>query len=263
MSYMYNKLFTKILDSSIWLEPDATRIVWMTLIAAMDEDGFVQFASVANLAHRARVTLEDAKKAVLALESPDENSSDPDNEGRRLERVDGGWIILNATKYRELVTRTVAKEQTRRRVAKYREKKRSGNGDVTECNGKQAGCNGDVTPSEACTAAITESDTKSEAFQPPSQPKASPSGFEEFWAAYPRRVAKANAMKAWTKLNCNSILPQILTAVRRCKSSQDWTKDGGQFIPHPATWLNRSGWEDELQQRCGSGIQENLIPHIE
>ena len=43
---MYNKLFTKILDSSIWLESDGTRIVWMTLLAAMDQDGFAQFASV-------------------------------------------------------------------------------------------------------------------------------------------------------------------------------------------------------------------------
>ena len=56
-THMYNKLFTKILDSSIWLEPSGTRIIWLTMIAAMDENGFVQFASVANLAHRARIEL--------------------------------------------------------------------------------------------------------------------------------------------------------------------------------------------------------------
>jgi hypothetical protein len=70
--------------------------------------------------------------------------------------------------------------------------------------------------------------------------------FDEFWQAYPRRVGKGNAEAAWKKHGCSKLLPQILTAVRACKISPDWTKDGGQFIPHPATWLNRRGWEDEL-----------------
>jgi hypothetical protein len=127
---MYNKIFTKILDSSIWLEPTPTRIVWVTLIAAMDEDGFVQSACVANLAHKARVTLKEATEAVKILEGPDENSSDKDNDGRRIEKVPGGWMVLNASKYRELVTRAVSKEQTRIRVARHRAKKH-GNADVT------------------------------------------------------------------------------------------------------------------------------------
>jgi hypothetical protein len=78
--------------------------------------------------------------------------------------------------------------------------------------------------------------------------------FEQFWQAYPRRVGKGNAEKAWHKFGCDSLLPLILTAVRKCKLSADWTKEGGQFIPHPATWLNRKGWEDEMGPRQGSGI---------
>jgi hypothetical protein len=128
---MYNKLFTKILDSSIWLEPMPTRIVWLTLIAVMDETGFAQFASVANVAHRARVTVEEAQEAIRVLEGPDVNSSDPDHEGRRLERVPGGWIVLNAEKHRALVTRAIIKEQTRQRVQRHRDK-RPGNAPVTE-----------------------------------------------------------------------------------------------------------------------------------
>lgn len=128
---MYNKLFTKILDSSIWLESSPTRIVWVTLIAVMDEHGFAQFASVANLANRARVTLEEAKEAVARLESPDVDSSDPENEGRRLERVPGGWLVLNAEKHRKMVTRAIIQAQTRERVRRHREKKRSSNASVT------------------------------------------------------------------------------------------------------------------------------------
>lgn len=148
---MYNKIFTKILDSSIWLESNETRLVWMTLLAAMDETGFAQFASVANLAHRARIELSAAEAAVKCLESADTNSSDPDHEGRRIERVAGGWIVLNAEKYRALVTRAVAQEKTRERVARFREKKRSetnSNADVTPANVS-------VTPSEA----LAETDT--------------------------------------------------------------------------------------------------------
>ena len=128
---MYNKLFTKILDSSIWLESTPTRIVWLTFIAVMDESGFAQFASVANVAHRARVTLEEAQAAVAAFEGPDPDSSDPDNAGQRLERVPGGWMVLNADKHRAMVTRALIQDQTRERVRRHREKKRSSNAIVT------------------------------------------------------------------------------------------------------------------------------------
>lgn len=128
---MYNKLFTKILDSSIWLESTPTRIVWLTFIAVMDESGFAQFAAIGNVAHRARVSLDEAEEAIKAFEGPDPSSSDPDHDGRRLERVPGGWIVLNAEKHRALVTRALKQEQTRERVRKHRAKKRTGNAHVT------------------------------------------------------------------------------------------------------------------------------------
>lgn len=150
---MYNKIFTKILDSSIWLEPSPTRIVWLTIIAAMDEDGFAQFASPANLAHRARVEPDECNAAVTVLESPDPNSADPDNEGRRIERVPGGWVVLNAAKYRDLVTRSTIQEQTRLRVAKHR-KKLSDSGGV--CNAPVTQRNEKLTPSDTDTDTDTE-----------------------------------------------------------------------------------------------------------
>ena len=98
----------------------------------MDEKGFAQFASVANVAHRARVTLDEAQVALTCFESPDIDSSDPENEGKRVERVPGGWMILNAEKHRELVTRSVIQEQTRERVRRFRERlKRNSNAPVT------------------------------------------------------------------------------------------------------------------------------------
>lgn len=148
---MYNKLFTKILDSSIWLAPDPHRLVWITLLAAMDEDGNAMFASTKNLAARARVSDEQAADAIRAFESPDSDSGDQDNEGRRVERFPGGWHVLNAHKYRELVTRAVSRERTRERVARFRAKQSNAN--VTPSNER-------VTPSEADTEADTK--TKSQ-----------------------------------------------------------------------------------------------------
>lgn len=126
---MYNKLFSKILDSSIWLEPAETRIVWITLLAAMDEDGFAHFSAIENLASRARVTVEQAAKAVECFIAPDPNSGNPANEGRRIERVPGGFIILNAAIHREVISRVIQREQNRQRVAKHRSTKA-----VTHCN---------------------------------------------------------------------------------------------------------------------------------
>jgi len=165
---MYNKLFTKILDSSIWMESLETRIVWLTFIAAMDESGFVQFASVENVAHRARVGVEAASMAVRRLESPDENSSDPENDGRRIERVPGGWMVLNAQKYRELVTRVVIQEQTKNRVRRFREKKRSGNAPVTPRNEN-------VTPSE------TDTDTEAVAGKRENEPETIDEAAARLW----------------------------------------------------------------------------------
>ena len=179
---MYNKLFTKILDSSIWLEPSGTRIIWLTMIAAMDENGFVQFASVANLAHRARIELAEAQAAVDCLEGPDTNSSDPDHEGRRIERVPGGWMILNAEKYREMVTRAVIQEKTRQRVAKHRtEKKRACNASVTHGNASVTESNACVTPSDTDTDTGAATKAASTAFQPeePSPASTKPRGVVE------------------------------------------------------------------------------------
>lgn len=158
---MYNKIFTKILDSSIWLESNATRVVWITMIAAMDETGFCQFAAVANVARRANVEVTEAAAAIHILEGPDPDSSDPENDGRRLERVPGGWIVLNAEKYRAIVTRAISQEGNRRRVARHRAKEK----DVTGGNGLVMDANEHVTISEAYT------DTEAEETNTPSKNK--------------------------------------------------------------------------------------------
>lgn len=121
---MYNKLFTKILDSSIWLESTDVRIVWITFIAMMDQDGIVPLSSVGNVANRARVSEEAATTAINCLEAPDHRNPDQDDEGRRIERIPGvGWKVINSEKYRDIVKAETQRMQNRERVRKHREKR--------------------------------------------------------------------------------------------------------------------------------------------
>ena len=72
-------------------------------------------------------------------------------------------------------------------------------------------------------------------------------GFDEFWKEYPKKKSKGQAEKAYFKINPNEQLQgKILAALKQATTSEDWAKDGGRFIPHPATWLNAKGWEDEF-----------------
>ena len=70
--------------------------------------------------------------------------------------------------------------------------------------------------------------------------------FEEFWFVYPRKVGKGDARKAWRRIAPNAVLTeQICEAVMRATESSQWRKEHGKYVPHPATWLRREGWEDE------------------
>ena len=73
--------------------------------------------------------------------------------------------------------------------------------------------------------------------------------FNRFWDAYPKHIAKQSAVKAFEKLKPDEkLLEAMLKAIARQKESKQWEKDGGAFIPYPATWLNQRRWEDELPQ---------------
>jgi hypothetical protein len=79
-------------------------------------------------------------------------------------------------------------------------------------------------------------------------------GFAAFWTAYPKKVAKPEAMKAWIKAAPDAELAeQIMAGLARAKQSKDWTKDDGQYIPHPTTWLNQRRWEDEVEGVAAGG----------
>jgi len=87
--------------------------------------------------------------------------------------------------------------------------------------------------------------------KPPLPPKGE--GFDVFWQAYPKKAGKEVAYKAWVKLSPSpTMIETLIAAVAKQKISDQWRKDGGQFIPHPSTWLNQKRWQDELPTNIGS-----------
>lgn len=118
----YTKLFSSIVASTIWREPHEVRIVWITMLAMANKQGVVD-AAVPGLADMARVSIESCETALARLESPDPHSRTPDNEGRRIKKVPGGWLILNHAKYRERMGADERREYNRVKQAESRAKK--------------------------------------------------------------------------------------------------------------------------------------------
>lgn len=113
------KLYASILDSSVWAESVETRLLWVTMLAMADENGVVR-SSVAGLAHRARISREGCEAGLAVLQAPDPDSGTPDHDGRRIERTEGGWLVLNHRRYRDMRTDSQAKAAERAR--RFRER---------------------------------------------------------------------------------------------------------------------------------------------
>lgn len=77
--------------------------------------------------------------------------------------------------------------------------------------------------------------------------------FGEFWVAYPRKVGKEAARKAWRRIKPTSDHHlKILAAIKQARNNEQWQRDNGRYIPNPSTWLNQGRWDDEIQQN-GTG----------
>lgn len=86
---------------------------------------------------------------------------------------------------------------------------------------------------------------------PPSSVRITPDhpGFDVFWTAYPRKVARPTAKKAWDK--ATPPLDRVLAALAWQCLTEQWRKEGGQYIPHPSAYLNQRRWEDERPAPLG------------
>lgn len=96
----------------------------------------------------------------------------------------------------------------------------------------------------------SSSSSSTSVLEPPISPKgdSEPTGFAEFWRTWPRhhrKIAKSKCLAHWTRHGLEGIASRVVAALKRSIASPDWTKDGGEFIPMPMSWLNKSPWETE------------------
>lgn len=244
MANAYSKLDCGIIHSTIWQEPHDVRVSWITMLALKNAQGDV-FASIPALAKLNNVTIARMEEIIGIFLSPDIYSRTKEHEGKRLFEIPGGWRVINHHAYRDNLKQPDVTATERKRKQRQRQKSTP---NVTACHGKNVTVT-DVTLCHAYTDPDpdpnTDPDPKKD--HTPLPPKGGVAdGFQRFWSAYPKRVNKGQALKAWEQVKGDKLLDEILPSLEKHKAWSQWRKDGGQFIPNPATWLRAEGWANEI-----------------
>ena len=118
----YFPFWSKTCDSSLWVEPDFVIKVFITMMAKQDLDHVVR-GTAFNIAQWAKKTELEVLEALKILSSPDTKRIEPQPfEGRRIERVEEGWLILNAEKYQKWMQETNRKSRQAKWMAAHRAK---------------------------------------------------------------------------------------------------------------------------------------------
>lgn len=237
----YVKLDCGMLDSTTWFDKDGRDIFITALLMATPKEfddpleqlevnslnqtgwsvpagwyGFVDAASL-GIIKRCGLPVEDGLEALERLGSPEVESRSQSFDGRRLVRIDGGFVVLNYINYREK-DHTAAERQRRFRA---RQKERNA---VTSRN-------------------ITQAEAKAEASKPKTLGRNASTEFEEFWKAYPKKRKKKTAREIWMrkKPELSVLLPDVTF---RITQDRRWVEG---FIPDPTTYLNQERWTDEVE----------------
>lgn len=230
---MYAKIFAQIYDGTLCTNgPWEALVTFQQLLILADQEGGVDM-TISAISRRTTIPREIIERGIEALLLPDPESRTPTEEGRRIIPLsDGrawGWKIVNYEKYRQ-----IKREQDRRDYHReYYHKRKS-----TPVK---------ATQHDSTIQPIAEA--KAEAETPPKPPKGEsvPAGFAEFWALYPKKVGKDAALSAW-KRKVKGDAAELMESLKTQKAQEAWTKEGGRFVPNPATWLNHGRWKDEVGQ---------------
>ena len=72
--------------------------------------------------------------------------------------------------------------------------------------------------------------------------------FELFWSVYPNKKSKKTAFEKFKRIDFKKTsFESIMISLEKQKQSDDWTKNGGQYVPMPQTWIFNERWTDEIQ----------------
>ena len=250
----YSKLHASVVNSSLWGQPDPVRILFITLLAICDKDGVV-YGSRSGLQRIAFINPDEADDAWETLLSPDPDSSDklraPENEGRRIKEVPGGFHLLNFGYYRGLRNDDDRREQNRAAQERFKRKALA----TSACDKPDNATVSHGKPDKATvsrTKPISEAETK--AVQTPraeeessvrlsTRPKPVASECEAVYAEYPLKVGKPVALRAIAKaIAAGTSAQELLALTRAYREARAGNTD---FVPHPATWFNQRRFLDD------------------
>lgn len=234
MGQLYARIFLQILDSSL-ADDWQTRHVFEDLLKLASSEGVVDMTHTA-ISRRTNVPLDIVERAISSLESPDPISRDPQEGGRRIVRLDAhrtwGWRIVNFDRYEAIRKQQDVREAER--VKKAASRARS----TSPC----------IPSEKEKTDPTTTTDTTTDT-EGPRQVATCPGHVrdkvtaEEIYMAYPKKVAKAFALKSIEKA-MNNIDPLKLLEATRSYAIARVGQDH-QFTPNPATWFNGARYLDD------------------
>lgn len=199
------------------------------------------------------------------------------------EVADGGYQIHDYLDYQSSAEKVKSdREATRKRVEAHRNResgKFSDKPNVTPLHQRYDGVsNGDVT---TAPHTYTHTDTQTSQETPTPREKGTkrtktgkqakqtfeyPAWFEDVWRSYPNKANKYEAFLALEALGSDEpFLDKIKDAIAWQRRSDQWTKDGGRFVPMMTTWLNKRRWEDspsEVLRSTGKSQMEQQMDVI-
>lgn len=232
----FTKLDSGIVHSTIWVQPHDVLRVWIALLALADQNGFARTAAP-SLAHLCMVPLDRMREILTVLESPDEDSRSEAHDGRRIVKVEGGWMLVNHAAYRAKRDPEADRERKREWDRQHRP---SGHARQSDDSPTQSDA---VRQSPlAPTQAEAEADTEAREKKALVQPAAAHCRFADFWAVYPNKKGKQEAEKTWRKRKLDAHCDELIAHVYLMSASDsDWLRG---YVPMGSTYLNQARWED-------------------
>lgn len=208
-----------------------TKVLWITMLAIADKNGEVH-ASIPGLARLAGISIEETEISIQKFLSPDPYSRTTDEEGRRVEAIDGGWVLINHEKYRKMASDADRKAKAAERQRRHREK-RIRNASVTP-----------VSHQNSQAEAEAEASNKSIVGETPTA-KAYSQEVQDFWDAYPKegreRSTRKKVQDQWNKIKNHVPAAVIDKAISIWGKTDKW-KSG--YVPGLHTWIRDRGYED-------------------
>lgn len=223
------RMFTqKIVDSDAFLDmPLSTQALYFHLNMRADDDGFVNNPKKIQ---RMIGASDDDLKVLIAK--------------RFILTFESGVIVIKHWRMHNLL------RKDRYAPTQYQEEFESlslkENGAYTEKNDVLA-TSWQPDGNQLATQDSTGKDSIGNSIYTPSFQTPIEESFLVFWRAYPKKVGKQDALKSFKKIKpSKELLDKMVAVIEEAKNTEQWTKNNGQYIPNPATWLNQGRWEDDI-----------------